>query len=217
MTQRDERALRRQEERYQVRFNHHFWHFWNDYIAPKLPSFPVIADVGPGPGMFLRDLSARLPSAELHGIDTNEAMIDNARSLNYVGSIPKLHLADVETTPLPFDDHSVDLLSMTAVLHAFQDPFTFLREQVARVVKPDGYFMLFDWVRQPMKDYIAQRLIEPGEPEPLRYGRALEQFRIHNKYTLSDWEWILAEVGMTIQEQTTEPHPFARLWLLRTC
>ena len=75
--------------------------------------------------------------------------------------------------------------------------------------------LLFDWFRQPMREYIERRLIEPGEPEPLRYERALEQFRVHNKYTLDDWRWILAESGMTVEAETSDPHSFARVWLLR--
>ena len=216
MTQRDDRALRRQIERYVVRFNDAFWQFWDEHIAGSLPPQPLIVDIGPGPGLFLRDLSARLPNATLHGLDANEAMIENAQALDYAGPIPTLHLTNVQTSPLPFDDGSIDLLTMSAVLHAFEDPFTFLREQAARVLKPDGRFMLFDWFRQPMQDYIAQRLVEPGEPEETRYQRALEQFRIHNKYTLDDWRWIISEAGLTIEAETSAPHPFARVWLLRT-
>ncbi len=215
MTSRDERALRRQIERYELRFNPAFWQFWDERVAPRLPSAPVIVDVGPGPGLFLRDLSARLPDAQLYGVDSNEAMIENARALDYAGPAPTLSLLDVETAPLPFEDASVDLLTMTAVLHAFNDPFTFLREQAARVVKPGGRFMLYDWFRQPMRDYIARRLIEPGGPEETRYERALEQFRVHNKYTLDDWAWLLGESGMTVEAETSAPHPFARVWLLR--
>ena len=106
MTSRDDRALRRQLERYELRFNPAFWEFWDERIAPTLPPAPVIADIGPGPGLFLRDLSARLPDAHLYGVDSNEAMIENARSLDYAGPVPTLSLLDVEANPLPFDDVS---------------------------------------------------------------------------------------------------------------
>ena len=215
MTQRDDRALRRQIERYTVRFNDAFWRFWDEQVAPKLPPAPVIVDVGPGPGLFLRDLSGRLPDATLHGIDANEAMVENARSLDYEGPVPTFVLANVEGSPLPYDDGSVDLLTIAAVLHTFDDPFTFLREQAARVLTQEGRIMLFDWAREPMRDYIARRLVEPGDPEELRYDRALEQFRIHNKYTLDDWRWVIAESGLRIEAETAEPHPSARVWLLR--
>ncbi len=215
MTQRDERALRRQIERYTVRFNEDFWRFWDEHVVQVLPPAPVIVDVGPGPGLFLRDLSERLPNATLHGVDANEAMVENARALDYAGPVPTLVLANVESSPLPYDDGSVDLLTIAAVLHTFDDPFTFLREQAARVLGPDGRIVLFDWFREPMRDYVARRLIEPGDPEELRYGRALEQFGIHNKYTLDDWRWVFAESGMRIEAETSEPHPSARVWLLR--
>lgn len=214
-TRRDERALRRQLERYAVRFNDAFWRFWDDAVAPGLPPRPMIVDVGQGPGLFLRDLSARLPDAALRGLDADEAMIENAGSLDYPGPVPSLRLLDAESEPLPFADGAVDLLTMTAVLHMFADPFTFLRGQAARVIGPDGRLLLYDWLRVPMRDYLERRMIEPGEPEETRYQRALEQFRSHNKYTLDDWRWIFAESGLRVEAETSAPHPFARAWVLR--
>ena len=137
-TRRDERALRRQLRRYAVRFNDAFWRFWDAAVAPGLPPRPVVADVGPGPGLFLRDLSARLPGASLHGLDANEAMIESAAALDYAGPVPSLRLMDAEAQPLPFADGEVDLLTMTAVLHTFVDPFSFLRGQAARVIGANG-------------------------------------------------------------------------------
>ena len=105
---------------------------------------------------------------------------------------------------------------MSAVLNAFDDPFTFLREQAARVIGAGGRFVPFDWFRQPTRAYVARRLIEPGESEAGRCRRALTQFRIHNAYTPDDWRWILASTGMRVAAETSAPHPFARVWLLRT-
>lgn len=212
---RDERALRRQLERYAVRFNDAFWRFWDDAVAPGLPPRPVVVDVGPGPGLFLRDLSARLPDAALHGLDANEAMIENAAALDYAGPVPSLRLLNAEAEPLPFADGAVDLLTMTAVLHMFADPFAFLRDQAARVIGSNGRLLVYDWFRVPMRDYLERRMIEPGEPEETRYQRALEQFRSHNKYTLDDWRWLFAETGMRVESETSASHPFARAWVLR--
>ena len=216
MTNPEHQALQRQLQRYEVRFNAAFWGFWDAHVAPILPNTPVIADVGIGPGLFLRDLSAKLREVTLLGVDSSEVMLANAQSLNYEGAIPTLQLMDVETSPLPFPDGSVDLLTMAAVLHTFEDPFTFLREEVPRVLKPRGRFLLFDWFRQPMQTYIARRIVEPGDPEELRYSRALEQFRAHNKYTMADWLWIISESNLTIEAETSGPHPAARIWLLHT-
>ena len=214
-TRRDERALRRQLLRYAVRFNDAFWRFWDDAVAPGLPPRPVIADVGSGPGLFLRDLSARLPDAALHGLDANEAMIESAAALDYAGPVPSLRLMDAESQPLPFADGEVDLPTMTAALHMFVDPFSFLRGQAARVIGADGRMLLYDWVRVPMRDYLARRMIEPGEPEATRHQRALEQFRAHNKYTLDDWRWVVAESGLRVEAETAAPHPHAHAWVLR--
>ncbi len=214
-TRRDERALRRQLRRYAVRFNDAFWRFWDAAVAPGLPPRPVVADVGPGPGLFLRDLSARLPGASLHGLDANEAMIESAAALDYAGPVPSLRLMDAEAQPLPFADGAIDLLTMTAVLHTFVDPFSFLRGQAARVIGANGRILLYDWIRVPMRDYLALRMVEPGEPKATRYQRALDQFRVHNKYTLDDWRWVIAESGLRVEAETSAPHPHARAWVLR--
>lgn len=214
-TRRDERALRRQLRRYAVRFNDAFWRFWDAAVAPGLPPRPVVADVGPGPGLFLRDLSARLPGASLHGLDANEAMIESAAALDYAGPVPSLRLMDAEAQPLPFADGEVDLLTVTAVLHTFVDPFSFLRGQAARVIGANGRILLYDWIRVPMRDYLALRMVEPGEPKATRYQRALDQFRVHNKYTLDDWRWVIAESGLRVESETSAPHPHAHAWVLR--
>lgn len=214
-TRRDERALRRQLQRYAVRFNDAFWRFWDAAVAPGLPPRPVVADVGPGPGLFLRDLSARLPGASLHGLDANEAMIESAAALDYAGPVPSLRLMDAEAQPLPFADGDVDLLTMTAVLHTFVDPFSFLRGQAARVIGAEGRILLYDWIRVPLRDYLALRMVEPGEPKATRYQRALDQFRVHNKYTLDDWRWVIAESGLRVEAETSASHPHARAWVLR--
>lgn len=214
MTTRDDDALRRQLIRYTLRFNGAFWAFFEQHVAPRLPSRPVMLDVGCGPGLYLRDLSERYPSAVLHGIDANEAMIENARRLDYSGPGPALSLANVEKASMPLADGSVDLLTMAAVLHAQDDPFAVLRE-VRRVLSSGGLFLLFDWVRVPMKDYLEQRQIEPGDEPGDRWGRALKLFPVHNKYTVDDWRWLLANAGFAIDEETSAPHQRSRIFLCK--
>ena len=80
MTQRTN-ALARQLERYYVRFNDAFWAFFERDVQFGLPDAPVLADLGCGPGLYLRDVSERLPQATLHGVDTGEVMLGHARSL----------------------------------------------------------------------------------------------------------------------------------------
>ena len=191
MTQRD-RALARQLERYHVRFNDAFWAFFASDVEPQLPSAPVLADLGSGPGLYLCDVSKRLPNAVLHGVDHGTDMLEHAQSLEYAGATPTMHDEDI-SEKLPFEDGSIDLVTCTAVMHTLEDPFQFL-DEVRRVLAPNGVFLLYDWVRVPYGDYIDYRDTEPGDPPEARYPRALEMFATHNKYTADDWQWIF-EVG----------------------
>ena len=206
-------GLRRQLERYTVRFNEAFWLFFDSTVAPLLPDAPVLVDLGCGPGLYLRDVSRRIPNARLHGYDRAADMIANAEGLDYAGEPPTLDLCNVAADPLPLADGSVDLLTIAAALHMFEDPFRFL-DEARRVLAPTGLFLLYDWVRVPFEDYLAGRQQEPGDPEELRYARALEVFAQHNKYTVDDWQWIMAQARYETIAAAT-PHPRARAFLTR--
>ncbi len=210
---RQEQMLARQLLRYEVRFTPDFWEFFGDKVEPLLPETPMLVDVGCGPGLYLRDVSRRLPAAKLHGYDVSPPMIGNARDLGYAGEPPVLGVQDVAAEPLPLADGSVDLLSATAMVFGMQDPFPFL-EEVRRVLAPNGHFLLYDWIRVPMRDYIRMRQEEPGDDPPDRYPRALEMFHLHNKYTADDWRWVLSQAKLDIVVAAS-PIPRARAWLTR--
>jgi len=203
--------LARQLERYSVRFNDEFWTFFASDVQPLLPAEPVLADLGCGPGLYLRDVSGRLPWAVLHGVDRGLDMLAYARGLDYTGRTPSLYDADV-AGELPFSDGSVDLVTCTAVMHTLEDPFRFL-DEVRRVLAPNGLFLLYDWVRVPFGDYIDYRDAEPGDPPEARYPRALELFATHNKYTADDWRWIF-QVGR--YAVVKEAWPYVRAMALLT-
>jgi SAM-dependent methyltransferase len=205
-------ALARQLERYYVRFNAAFWAFFGAEVELRLPATPVLVDLGCGPGLFLRDVSKRLPAARLHGYDAADDMLENARGLDYAGEPPTLARHDV-SRDLPLADGSVDLLTIAAVMHTFEDPFAFL-EEARRVIVPNGLLLIYDWVRVPFQEYIANRESEPGDPLELRRPRALQLFTAHNKYTEDDWRWILAEARYDIVTVAT-PYPRVRAFLVR--
>ena len=184
MTQRGAGALARQLERYYVRFNDDFWDFFAAEVQPLLPDAPVLADLGCGPGLYLRDVSARLPGAKLIGVDRGDDMLGHARSLEYVGATPTFESGDVAGS-LPLTTGSIDLLTIAAVMHSLENPFSFLKE-VRRVLKPGGVFLLYDWVRVGFKAYINLRVSEPGDSLEARYPRALELFLQRIKY-LNFW------------------------------
>src|SRR5665811_2528674 len=96
-------ALARQLERYHLRFNDAFWKFFAEDVTPLLPDDPTIADLGCGPGLFLRDVRERVHRATLMGVDRADDMLGHARSLDYAGARPDIREGDV-ATGLPLND-----------------------------------------------------------------------------------------------------------------
>ena len=194
----DDELLRRMVDTHADRFGSVFWQFFASRVAPALPARPVMIDLGCGPGLFLRDLGSRYPSATLHGYDVTPAMIAFARQLTGVTLALAVH--DVAVQPLPHDGATVDLVSMSSVLHVLDEPLPVLAE-IRRVLAPGGIFLLHDWIRRPLRDYLAWRREEMQESEPQATRRGFRLFPVHNKYTPDDWRWLLAEAGLTVRDQ----------------
>jgi SAM-dependent methyltransferase len=197
----DDELLQRMVKSHAERFGEAFWTFFAAHVAPRLPARPVIIDLGCGPGLLLRDLGERYPAATLYGYDVTPAMIAHGQQVAYAGTKPTLAVHDVATQPLPHADRSVDLLSMSSVLHVLDEPLPVLAE-IRRVLAPDGIFLLHDWIRQPLPTYLAWRREVLGESETESRRRGFRLFPMHSKYTPEDWEWLLAEAGFAIAYRT---------------
>jgi len=128
-------------------------------------------------------------------------MVAYGRQLSYGAAKATLALHDVATQPLPHAAGSVDLVSMSSVLHVFDEPLPALAE-IRRALAPGGIFLLHDWMRQPLSTYLAWRrdVLREGDAESRRRGFRL--FAVHNKYTTEDWRWLLAEAGFAIRDET---------------
>ena len=122
----DEAFLQRMVQSHAERYGEAFWDFFTTHVAPRLPPRPTIVDLGCGPGLFVQALSERYPQATLYGYDVTPAMIAYGQHLPYTGARPTLAVHDVATQPLPLATGSVHLVSMTSVLHLFDDPFPVL-------------------------------------------------------------------------------------------
>jgi SAM-dependent methyltransferase len=87
---------------------------------------------------------------------------------------------------------------MTSVLHVFDDPFPALAE-IHRGLAPTGLFMLHDWIRRSLQEYMAWRAQSDGEDDPATSRwRGMRLFPVHNKYTAADWQWVLHEAEFAI-------------------
>ena len=146
-----------------------------------LPDEPTIADLGCGPGLFLRDLSERHSGSHLYGFDLPPAMIEHAQRLRLRETPPIFSVHNVEQRLLPLDADSVDLVSMVRVMQFLDDPFAALAE-VRQVLRPRGLFLLDDWVRMPLAQYVQTRPRDSNEALAYQRSRWLRMFPIHNKY-----------------------------------
>ena len=193
----DEDLVQRMVKTYPERFGDAYWALFTAHVAPSLPPRPVMIDLGCGPGLFLRGLGERYPTASLYGYDVTPAMIAHGRQLSGAGAKPTLALHDVAVEPLPHAAGTVHLVAMSSVLHVVDEPLPVLAE-IRRVMAPGGIFLLHDWIRQPLPTYLAWRRESLGEGEAESRRRGFRLFPVHNKYTTEDWQWLLAEAGFTI-------------------
>ena len=196
----DEDLLQRMVATHAERYGQAFWAFFAAHVTPHLPARPALIDLGCGPGLFLRDLSQRYPGAALYGYDVTHAMVAYAQGLTWAGARPTFARLDVATQPLPHAAGSVSLVSMSSVLHVFDEPLPVLAE-ILRVLAPGGLFLLHDWIRQPLAAYLAWRRDTLGETGPDASRRAFRLFPVHNKYSAGDWQWLLESAGFAIAEQ----------------
>ena len=197
----DEELLQRMVATHPERFDAPFWTFYDTQVGRRLPPRAVMIDLGCGPGLLLRDLGERHPDAILHGYDVTPAMITYGRRLAFKPASVSLTVHDVTAEPLPLADATVNLASMSSVLHVFDEPLPTLAE-VRRVLAPGAIFLLNDWIRQPLSSYLAWRRDVMNESGPDAVRRAFRLFPVHNKYTVEDWRWLLGEAGFEILAQT---------------
>jgi SAM-dependent methyltransferase len=197
----DDDLLRRMVKTHPERYGEAYWKFFDTEVAPHLPPRPAIIDLGCGPGLFLHDLGRRYPQGLLHGYDVTPAMIAHGRELPTTGATMTLAVHDVATQPLPHAAGSVDLVSMSSVLHVIDEPLPVLAE-IRRVLAAGRTFLLNDWVRQPLASYLAWRRDVMGESEAESQRRGFRLFPVHNKYTPEDWRWLLAKAGFAIRHET---------------
>ena len=73
-------------------------------------------------------------------------------------------------------------------------------------------FLLDDWVRMDLAEYIRTRPRDRDETPDKSRRRWLRLFPIHNKYTVDDWKWLLAEAGFSLVS-TVQLRPQSRIFV----
>ncbi|MDE2838314.1 MAG: class I SAM-dependent methyltransferase [Chloroflexota bacterium] len=179
------------------RYPPEFWAFFDSAVLPRIGDAPAIADLGCGPGLLLQDLALRLPGATLLGVDVSDAMLANAQALEFSGGAPSFEQHDLNDAPYPVENASLDLC-VTASVTCFLDNPLVLFAEVRRTLRPGGVYLLYDWRRQTLADYIENRGGLDADPALM----GVQPY--HNRFTVDEWRWLLAESGF---ELVGEAHP----------
>jgi ubiquinone/menaquinone biosynthesis C-methylase UbiE len=107
-------------------------------LVPDGANLASILDIGCGTGRLLRKAARKWPQAGLTGVDPAKGMIEQAEKLTPGATF---HLGQAES--LPLEEAAFDLVLSTMSFHHWQDQAQGFR-QVARVLRPGGYFVLVD-------------------------------------------------------------------------
>jgi ubiquinone/menaquinone biosynthesis C-methylase UbiE len=142
-----------------------------------------ILDVGCGTGRLLRKAAVRWPKARLLGVDPAEGMIAEARRLT-----PGAGFQVSPAESLPLADRTIALAFSTVSFHHWQDQLQGVK-QVARVLRPAGFFVLVD-LCLPFglkRIFIHGRQADPAEVRAM-FARAdlnvLAQRRVMTRFLL---------------------------------
>jgi len=120
---------------------------WKSMIEKLIPVMPVkkrtILDVGSGNGFVATVLCPHLSEKdEFICLDVSSKMLDECRlNLNNKGFNCKLAYRQYDGTRLPFENESIDIITLNSVLHHIFNHDIFLKE-AGRALKKGGYLII---------------------------------------------------------------------------
>ena len=124
------------------------------WLNALLPAVEIdVLDIGCGNGALLNALSDNIKSGI--GVDESASILERARTKN--SEISNLKFEIIEGPVLPFDDNSFDVvISLMSFRYLDWDP---LLQEIKRVTKPGGKFLIIDMVTVPVKVSEYPRLL----------------------------------------------------------
>ncbi|MEO6994597.1 MAG: methyltransferase domain-containing protein [Lacunisphaera sp.] len=166
-------------------------------VAAALADIPVPAggralDVATGGGHTALYLAQQ--GWQVTAGDIAARMLENARKLaEDAGCRIETRLFPAED--LPFPAESFDLVSSRVAPHHFSSPDKFVTE-VARVLKPGGYFLLIDGT------------VPDADPETEKWLHGVEKLRdpSHGRFlSRAAWEALVKATGLTVLRSQLDP------------
>jgi ubiquinone/menaquinone biosynthesis C-methylase UbiE len=119
----------------------------------EAPDAAAILDVGCGTGRLLKSAESVFPGARLEGVDAAVEMVRQAQARLPSGS--RVHFQHGVAEKLPFPDGQFDLVFSTMTFHHWADQRAGIAE-VARVLKPQGRWLLADFVATGFMKYVRR-------------------------------------------------------------
>lgn len=111
----------------------------------------ILADIGCGPGYLISNMAKSLPHLSIIGVDISQDMVKKAaQNLSSLGFSEKVSFRQGDIQRLPFETNTMDFAISTLSLHHWSDPKQSIQE-IYRVLKPGGQFLIFDLRRNSPK------------------------------------------------------------------
>jgi len=131
---------------YNKRYPEAFWNALLELIGAEPRE--VVAEFGPGPGLFLVDTVSKLQTKKVYGLDESESMLKQAdeflscvlSSDNYI-----LTQHDFNTDAMVLEPNSVDMVFSGFLLHEVDNSQSIILQAV-QSLKPFGVCVVFDFV-----------------------------------------------------------------------
>ena len=169
-----------------------------------------VLDIGCGAGGIDVALVQTHGAGYVTGIDVEDSVITHARALVAAkGLSDRIGLVKVAPGPLPFPPGTFDVVfSKDSIIH-IPDKHALMAE-VARVLKPGGWFLASDWligvevISSQMAEYIAAEGLDFGMATPARYGAAMAAQGFHNIRITSRNAWYRDEARREVARMKGE-------------
>jgi len=134
----------------------------------RLPSSPIVLDIGCSTGYLLEDLDVFLPGASLIGVDMVASGLRTAHAL-----VPHARLLQADACELPIQDARIDAVVSANLLEHIQDDVGALAE-IRRVLRPGGVAVVVVPTGAGAYDYYDRFL---GHVRRYRHGEMAEKAR----------------------------------------
>jgi ubiquinone/menaquinone biosynthesis C-methylase UbiE len=180
--------------------------------AARMTERGEAVDLGCGPGLLVIELAQRSPELHVTGMDlSDELLAQGEEYARRAGLSDRVSFKKGDVKQIPFPDSTLDLVVSTLSLHHWSDPVAVL-DEVARVLRPGGSFLLFDLRRDMIAPvwlllWFAQHVVVPAAlrrvNEPLGSRNAAytpeEAAQLAERSRLSGWRitrgplWLMIE------------------------